>query len=212
MRRPLRRAELLAKGLKRRRVVVVAVHIAQQAAQLVKSRSIDSAVLLEAVARPGPELVEVPAGLGHADDRHIEVAALHHRLQRRENFLVGQIAGGAEKDQGIRMGIVHSFCPHVGGFFQMSAELVAHRRKQFVREIRLAARAETLVERGRQDMRRHGLVDGGLDRPAPFAGIRDPAGEIRQRRDLRPGRSPSGPAATRRSRCRAATPPRCQAD
>ena len=107
VRRPLRRAELLAEGLKRGRVVVVAVHIAQQAAQLVERRGVESAVVLEAVARPGPELVEVPAGLGHADDRHVEVAAFHHRLQRREDFLVGQIARGAEEDQGVGMGMSH---------------------------------------------------------------------------------------------------------
>ena len=70
--------------LKRGRVVVVAVDIAQQAAQLVERRGIEPAVLLDAVAGPGPELVEIPAGLGHADDRHVEMAALHHRLQRRE--------------------------------------------------------------------------------------------------------------------------------
>ena len=105
VRRPLRGAELLADGLKRRRVVVVAVDVAQQAAQLVERRRIEPAVLLEAVVRPGPELVEVPTGLGHADDRHVEVAAFHHRLQRREDFLVGQIARGAEEDQGVGMGV-----------------------------------------------------------------------------------------------------------
>ena len=74
--------------------------------------------------RPGLELVEVPAGLGHADDRHVEVAALHHRLQRREDLLVGQIAGGAEEDQGIGMGVAHGCLLHCSGrFFQVPAEL-----------------------------------------------------------------------------------------
>src|SRR5439155_8361594 len=36
-----------------------------------------------------------------------------------------------------------------------------------VGEIRLAARAETLVQRRRHDVRRHRVVDGGLDRPTP---------------------------------------------
>src|SRR6266581_5306506 len=56
-----------------------------------------------------------------------------------------------------------------GGFFQMSTELIAQRREQFVGEICLAARAKTLIQGGRQDVRGHGLVDGGLDRPAPLA-------------------------------------------
>ena len=71
VRRPLRGAELLADGLEGRRVVVVAVDVAQQAGQLVERRRIEAAVLLEAVPRARLELVEVPAGLGHADDRHV---------------------------------------------------------------------------------------------------------------------------------------------
>ena len=111
VRGPLGGAELLAEGLERRRVLVVAVDVAQQAAQLVERRGIEPAVLLEAVLGAGLELVEVPAGLGHADDRHVEVAALHHRLQRREDLLVGQIAGGAEEDQGVGVGLGSSRCP-----------------------------------------------------------------------------------------------------
>src|SRR5882757_10073279 len=48
-------------------VFVVAVDIAQQAAQLLEGRAIDAAVLLEAVIRTRPELVETPAGFGDAD-------------------------------------------------------------------------------------------------------------------------------------------------
>ena len=71
VRRPLGGAEFLADGLKGCRVVVVAVDVAQQAAELVEGRGIEAAVFLDAVACPRPELVEVPAGLGHADDRHV---------------------------------------------------------------------------------------------------------------------------------------------
>jgi hypothetical protein len=58
-------------------------------------------VLLEAVLGTGVELLELPAGLRHADDRHVEVAALHHRLQRWKDFLVRQIASRAEEYEGI---------------------------------------------------------------------------------------------------------------
>ena len=45
---------------------------------------------------------QVPARLGDADHRHVEMAAPDHRLQRREDLLVGQVAGGAEEDQRVR--------------------------------------------------------------------------------------------------------------
>src|SRR5262249_55993240 len=52
-------------------------------------------VVLEAVLGPGLELLEVPARLGHADDRHVQVAALLHRLKRREDLLVREVSGRA---------------------------------------------------------------------------------------------------------------------
>ena len=70
--------------------------------------------------------------------------------------------------------------------------------------------AEALVERRREDWRRHGFVDRRLDRPAPLARIGDAAREIRERADRRSAPSRSGRAATRRSRCRAATVRRCR--
>ena len=71
---------------------------------------------------------------------------------------------------------------------KMPAELVAHGREQLVGEIRLAARAEPLVERRGEHMGRHALVDGGLDRPAAFAGIGHPPAEFRQGGILEQGR------------------------
>ena len=71
--RPLRRPEFAAQRLKRRRVVVVAVHVTQQAGQFLKRRRIQPAVLFQAVFGAGFELVQVPAGLGHADDGHVQM-------------------------------------------------------------------------------------------------------------------------------------------
>jgi hypothetical protein len=56
-------------------------------------------MFFHAIARPRLELVEVPTGFGQTDDRHVQVLPLDHRLQRRENLLVSQISGGAEKYQ-----------------------------------------------------------------------------------------------------------------
>ena len=88
------------------------------------------------------------------------------------------------------------------GFFEVATELVAHRREQFVGEFGLAAGAEPFVKRRRQDMGRHGFIDGGLDGPAPFAGIRDPAAEVCQ------GGSLSKAIACRSSSHEATTLPR----
>src|SRR5262245_32533021 len=55
--------------------------------------------------------------------------------------------------------------------FEMTAEFVPHGRQQLVAEVRLAARAEALVQGGGQDRDRHRLVDGRSDRPPPLAGI-----------------------------------------
>ena len=53
------------------------------------------------------------------------------------------------------------------------------------RRTRPAARLEARVQRRGEHVRRHALLDGGLDRPAALAGIGDPSGEARQRRILR---------------------------
>lgn len=101
-------AELFAESLKCRWVLVVAIDIAQQAAQLVERRGMESPVLLDAVTRSGLQLVEAPTGFRYPDDRHVKVTALRHRLQRWEYLLVGEIARRAEKDQRVRVGITHS--------------------------------------------------------------------------------------------------------
>src|SRR4029434_8078891 len=86
-----------------------------------------------------------------------------------------------------------SFC----GFFQMSAELIAHRGEQLVGKICLATRAKTLIQRSCQDMSRHTLVDGSLDRPAPLARVRNLTCEFREcgisdQRDRRQVQQPRG--------------------
>ena len=89
------------------------------------------------------------------------MAALDHRVQRRENFLVGEIAGGAEEHQGVgaefpidvlvlyrgwpmTCTVIHSLATPS----PVSAEPESHRRQELVLEVRLAARAESLVKRG----------------------------------------------------------------
>jgi hypothetical protein len=47
------------------------------------------------------QLIQGPAGLGDADDRHVKLAAADQRLERREDLLVRQVAGGAEEHERI---------------------------------------------------------------------------------------------------------------
>ena len=65
-------SELTSERLEGRRVFVVPVDVAKQSVQLCERVTVQAAVLLDAVLRPRAQLVEGPAGLGHADDRHIE--------------------------------------------------------------------------------------------------------------------------------------------
>ena len=67
----------------------------------------------------------------------------------------------------------------------MPAEALAHRRQHLFRESVLAARAEAGVERGRQHVGRHRLLDRRHDGPAAFAGILDEAREAVELRILR---------------------------
>ena len=64
---------------------------------------------------PRLELVEVPPGLGHADHRRVQAAAPDHRLKGGENFLVGQVAGRAQKTPGRRNALRPSASPSRSG-------------------------------------------------------------------------------------------------
>src|SRR6185312_2144534 len=97
----------LPHGGKGSRVGVVAVHIAQQAAELLPRRSVETTVLLQAVLRPGFELVEPPPSLGDPDDRDRQRTALHHRLERRKDLLVGKVACSAKENESIGLDLGH---------------------------------------------------------------------------------------------------------
>ncbi|CAO5247632.1 hypothetical protein FAGKG844_420034 [Frankia sp. AgKG'84/4] len=62
----------------------------------------------------------------------------------------------------------------------VAAELLAHRGEDLVREQAFPAGAEPLVERRRQHMGGHALLDRGQHRPAALTGVGDPAAELRQ--------------------------------
>src|SRR5215469_5743315 len=96
--RPRCPVERFVDRLKGGGISIVAIHIPQPCTQLLERWSIDSTVFLETLVGPRPELFEGPTSFGHADDRHVQVAAFEHGLQRWEDFLIGQIARGAKED------------------------------------------------------------------------------------------------------------------
>ena len=60
----------------------------------------------------------------------------------------------------------------------MAAELEAHRREQFVLEIRFTARTESLVKGGGQHGYWNTFVDRSLDGPSSLTGVRDAPAEL----------------------------------
>ncbi len=105
--RPLGAPEFLAQCLEGRVIGVIAVDIAQQPAQFFPRGRVEPAVLLQAVFGARLELLQVPARLGHADHGHREMPALQHRLQRREDFLVREVARRAKENQCVGMRSAH---------------------------------------------------------------------------------------------------------
>ena len=97
----LRRAEQFAQRREGGRIVVIAVDVLQELDQFGEGGRIEAAVLGQAVLGAGAELLERPAGFGDADHGHVKISAQDHLLQRREDLLVGEIAGGAEEYQGV---------------------------------------------------------------------------------------------------------------
>ena len=87
-----------------RGIIVVAIDELELRGQFRESRFIDPAIVLQAVARALAQPIQGPAGTRHADDRNVHIAAPDQGLQSRKNLLVSQVAGGAEKNEGIRTG------------------------------------------------------------------------------------------------------------
>ena len=84
-------------------IVVVAVDVPKQLHQTTKRVVVyPTPVFGEAGARALAQLFDRPARLGDADDRDPEGPMADHVLQRREDLLVGEIAGRTEEDERVR--------------------------------------------------------------------------------------------------------------
>src|SRR5437867_977411 len=107
MQRPGRAAERLAQRREGGRITVLPPDVAKPLAEPREGRLVDAAVLLEALPRTRPELLERPLRPRDPDDRHLEVPAPHHRLQGREDLLVDEVAARPEEDEPVGAGRAH---------------------------------------------------------------------------------------------------------
>jgi uncharacterized protein (TIGR00730 family) len=60
-----------------------------------------AAVLFDALARSLAQLAQARPSARHTDDGKASVAPFDHGVERREDLLVSQVAGGAEQDEGV---------------------------------------------------------------------------------------------------------------
>src|SRR5258708_4933159 len=67
---------------------------------------------------------------------------------------------------------------------KMTAKLIPHRRQKLIREVSFTARTEALIKRRSQHRSWNAFIDPSLDRPAPFARIRNSPTELRHLRIL----------------------------
>ena len=99
-------------------VIVVPAHIAAAGQKMVEGMLvIDPARSLYAVRHPFVQVLQTPLRQGDADDRNRQVASFRHRVECREDHLVGEIAGHPEDHQRVRTG-----CGHAASPFSIGAE------------------------------------------------------------------------------------------
>ena len=115
MQRPGGVAQHLLEPLEGGCVVVVAIDVAQPRRQFRERSFVDPATLIlrglcDAAVGALAQLFQCLVGVRHTDDRQIPIVVELHDLQRREDLLVGQIAGGAEEDQRVRLLLAIGAC------------------------------------------------------------------------------------------------------
>src|SRR5713101_4281768 len=113
-------------------------------------------MLLDTLSRTRAKLLQPPSRFRNADNRKIQIAAPEKSSCARDRRWPQRRPARRKVNASLFL-------------LQVPAEFVTHRREQLVRKIGGAARAETLIECGSEHLRRHALVDRGVDRPAALA-------------------------------------------
>ena len=101
--RPFKRTECSAQAFERRGLVVVPSHIRESCGESRECVGVQRSVRGDALTRTRAKLFDCPEGIGDADDGDVQVPAASHRVQSGKDFLVREIAGGPEQDQGVRL-------------------------------------------------------------------------------------------------------------
>src|SRR5262249_49991480 len=101
----------LTDGLKRHGILVIAPNVVQQAGEFFERLRIHFSMRLYTVVHVGAELLHILYRSGDADNRYVQFAAFHHRLESREDLLEGEITRGSKENQRIRMSSAHRRLP-----------------------------------------------------------------------------------------------------
>ena len=101
------------------RVVIIATHVPEPGQKMVEGALvIDPARSLDAVRHAFAQTRQTPLREGDADDRDLQGASFRHRIERREDHLVGEIARHTEEHQRVRTRCGHQapFCLPAAAF------------------------------------------------------------------------------------------------
>ena len=100
-------AELFAERGVGGRSAVVATDVAKPLLELREDGLVDAAVSLDTRTGARPELLDRPVRPRDPDDGYLEMPPPFHRIERGENLLVHEVAGGPEEDEGVGVRTVH---------------------------------------------------------------------------------------------------------
>src|ERR1022692_1718883 len=114
----------------RLRIIIIPAHVLEQGQKMMKGRlAVDPARPFYAFRHALVQTGQAPLREGDADYRDLKGAALHHRIKRRKDHLVGEIARHPEEHQRVRMGGFHQSSPSLGrGLFRTVTERWANAR------------------------------------------------------------------------------------
>src|ERR1700678_324801 len=100
-------AKLLTDTGKGLRVLVIPIYVAQLVEQDGETLRVKSAMLLHTILGTLLKVIKVPARLSNANHRARQLASLRQLLQRGEDLLVSEVAGGTEEDYSIGIRLFH---------------------------------------------------------------------------------------------------------
>ena len=114
---PTRVTKLVFQRSESVRVRVIAAHIPEQRQKMFEGAPIiDAARALYTVRHALVQAFRTPLRKGNADYRDLQRASFHHRIESREDHLVGEIACDTEDHQCVRMGSGHQASAFVAAF------------------------------------------------------------------------------------------------